>query len=399
MCWPKSLLLTEVAAARGVRFPIDPEARLVIHPPRTALPFESRRNFSRKEARMKTQSLAWTAACFLFVASTLIADEPVPHAGHAVTAAPIPRPIEACPQPGHEPGRGLSRVEHLRRAADHLEAAGAADIARHVREEADSLLQASIEQINQKREQLARLQRELAELERLTGFEQQIMLKCIVADVDVAKLRELGFSFASMTEHGVVEGPRGGSGPFQSGLNDANIIQSIIDALAANGAAKILAEPVLVTTNGRPATLHSGGEFPVPLPDGADEFKIEFREFGLRLEAVPVVLGDGRVRLDIAPEVATRDFENAVTVRDTLVPGLHVRRINTQVEMEFGQTVTLVMPAPGAVERVRQTSAERDDAQPQTVTIFCVTPERIRPMRTQSAPRSASSNLQPLPTY
>jgi Flp pilus assembly secretin CpaC len=266
-------------------------------------------------------------------------------------------------------------VEHLHRAAEHLEAAGAEEMAREVREEADALLQASVEQLNQKREQVARLLREIAELEGVTGSNQQIMLRCQVLDVDAETLRQLGLSFVALQKRFTSVDA---SNVFPRG---AAQMEGFIEALAREGLVKVLAEPVLITTNGRPANLHSGGEFPVLVPDGPDEMRIEFREFGLRLEAVPTVLTDGRVRLDIAPELSRRDFENAVTLNGTLVPGLQTRRINTQVEMEFGETVTLLMPAPGEVETVRQASAEQgadDDAQ--TVTVICITPERVRRM-------------------
>lgn len=340
---------------------------------------------------MKVRMLS-LAACVLFVGSTINADEPVPYPlPHADTPVPFPpppgvvpaqRPSPYEPQPRQSAhAHDLSRVEHLRRAAEHLEAAGAEEMAREVREEADALLQASVEQLNQKREQVARLQREIAELEEVTGCDQQVMLSCRVVDVDLAKLRQLGFSWSSMNEDGVIQTSLNGASPFRFGPNDTAMIDGLIDGLVREDLATILAEPVLVTLNGRPASLHSGGEFPVIVPDGAHDTRVQFREFGLRLEAVPSILDDGRVRLAIAPELSTRDFENAVTINGNLIPGLNTRRLNTQFDVEFGETVALLIPGAKHMESVRQASAE--DGAPggtEMVTIICVTPERVRPM-------------------
>ena len=81
--------------------------------------------------------------------------------------------------------------------------------------------------------------------------------------------------------------------------------------------------------------------FPVLVPQSLGTVSIEWREFGVRMEAVPVVLGNGRLRLDVAPEVSERDFSNAVTIEGMVVPGITTRRVNTQVEMRFGETLMI----------------------------------------------------------
>jgi Bacterial type II and III secretion system protein len=343
----------------------------------------------RKDDPMKTLIASLTCT-LLLLATTSRADKPVPTPPvPQVTVTPLPSPPQPHHEAAHHSEHQLSKVEHLRRAAEQLEAAGEEQLAREVRQLADELQEASVEQLNQKREQVARLQREIAELEEVTGCSQQIMLKCRVIDVDIAKARQLHLSLSVAGA-----GDSDLFGAFCSSPNDAAIMEGLIDALVHEDLARVLAEPVLITTNGRPATLRSGGEFPIPLPAGPGEAKIAWRNCGLTLEAVPVVLGDGRVRLEIAPELTTRDFENAVTLDGIVVPGLQTRRANTQVELEFGETATLVMPAPGAVEKVRQASAEDGGDGEQTVTIFCVTPERVSPMSAHPVP-----DPQPMPTY
>jgi pilus assembly protein CpaC len=146
-------------------------------------------------------------------------------------------------------------------------------------------------------------------------------------------------------------------GPPQLGLNPTNFAANpslmggvvnnnysfnmFLDALQSESLLKILASPVLVTTNGQPANMLSGGEFPILVPQSLGTVTIQWKEFGVRLTAVPILLGNGRVRLNLQPEVSQKDFSNAVTTGGLTVPGLTTRRVNTSVEMRFGETFML----------------------------------------------------------
>lgn len=197
------------------------------------------------------------------------------------------------------------------------------------------------------------------------GGVHQVQLNTKVMEVQRTKLRRLGFNFLVNSQStyinsspGKIVGLSGLSTPIGgpadvtlTGLNNSTVqfaimgasevFNGFIDALRNENLLKILAEPKLVTTSGRPATILSGGEFPILVPQSLGTTTIEYREFGVRLEAVPVVLGNGRLRLDVAPEVSERDFSNSVTVNGFVVPGITTRRVNTQVEMRFGETLMI----------------------------------------------------------
>jgi pilus assembly protein CpaC len=201
---------------------------------------------------------------------------------------------------------------------------------------------------------------------RVAG-ENQIQLNVRVMEVQRSQVMELGFNFLLVGQQYYVSSTPGGLVPIQSvtlpfggppsvtSLGSAlanptmqfaitgasDIFNGFIEALQRKSLLKVLAEPRLVTTSGRPASLLSGGEFPILVPQGLGTATIQWREFGVRMEAVPIVLGNGRLRLDIAPEVSERDFANAVEVNGFVVPGLTTRRVNTQVEMRFGDTLMI----------------------------------------------------------
>ena len=118
-------------------------------------------------------------------------------------------------------------------------------------------------------------------------------------------------------------------------------IGAFIKALEQENILQILAEPNLVTTNGKEANFLVGGEFPVPILQGvgaAGAVTIQFKEFGIRLLFTPHVTGNKTIKLALRQEVSTIDFANAVTLQGFLIPALSTRRAETNVELAEGQT-------------------------------------------------------------
>jgi pilus assembly protein CpaC len=104
---------------------------------------------------------------------------------------------------------------------------------------------------------------------------------------------------------------------------------------------QVLAAPTLVTVSGRPASFNVGGEFPILIPSGLGTVSVQFREFGTRVDFVPIVLGNGNIRLESRPSVSEIDNARGVTIGTTTVPGLRTRWVDTAVEMRAGQTLAL----------------------------------------------------------
>jgi len=252
------------------------------------------------------------------------------------------------------------------------------------------------------------------------GGAQQVQLNVRVLEVQRAKIRRFGFNFGYFDGDSYFASTPGALAPLAGitppgltfnavRLADSTIVggivrnnsvfQAFLEALKQESLLKILAEPKLVTTNGRPANMLAGGEFPVLVPQSLGTTTIEWREFGVRLEAVPIILGNGRVRLELAPEVSEKDFTNSVEVNGFTVPALTSRRVNTQVEMNFGETFMLAgllqlrraaqtdkipflgeLPWVGAAfRRVRYEEGE-------TELVIMVTPELVAPLKDCEVP-------------
>jgi pilus assembly protein CpaC len=124
-------------------------------------------------------------------------------------------------------------------------------------------------------------------------------------------------------------------------LNAKHDFGAVIRALQSSGQFHSLAEPNLIAYNGQEASFLAGGEFPVPVVQGATgTVTVEFKEFGIRLTFTPLIAGD-MIRLKVMPEVSTLDFANGVTLGGFRIPALTTRRAQTDVELRDGQSFAI----------------------------------------------------------
>lgn len=133
---------------------------------------------------------------------------------------------------------------------------------------------------------------------------------------------------------------------FRAGMG-ATLFDGFISALRENNLLRVLAEPNLTTVSGQTASFLAGGQFPVPVPQsgaggtGAITITVEYKEYGVRLNFTPVVLGDGRIQLKVAPEVSDLDPTHNVSFGGFTIPALVTRSASTTVELQEGQTLAL----------------------------------------------------------
>lgn len=111
-----------------------------------------------------------------------------------------------------------------------------------------------------------------------------------------------------------------------------------LSLLEGNGLARVLAEPTLVTTSGQSASFLSGGELPIPVPQGLGSTTIEYKPFGIGLTVTPTVLSNDRIVLKVAPEVSDIDYSNQVNLNGVPVPAISTRRADTTVELGDGES-------------------------------------------------------------
>ena len=198
----------------------------------------------------------------------------------------------------------------------------------------------------------------------------QVMLRVRFAEVSRTAMQELGASFFTdiagagdwigrLTTQQFAAPNFNGPNQQQFGNGEGFIFSDFLNLLAFNSSAHLgiviralqtrglfqsLAEPNLITQNGREASFLAGGEYPYPVVQGSNlnaAVTILFKEFGVRLRFTPTIVGEDLVHLKVAPEVSALDFSNAITLAGFRIPALLTRRTETEVELRDGQTFAI----------------------------------------------------------
>jgi pilus assembly protein CpaC len=114
-----------------------------------------------------------------------------------------------------------------------------------------------------------------------------------------------------------------------------------LQALRDENLVKLLAEPKLVTLSGRPASFLVGGQQAIPVPAGLGQVGVEFVDFGTQLNFLPIVLGNGKIHLEVEPQISNLDPTAGTSINGTVVPGRSTNRVSTTVQLESGQTFVI----------------------------------------------------------
>ncbi len=194
----------------------------------------------------------------------------------------------------------------------------------------------------------------------------QILIKVRFADVDRTRSQQLGmnlFSTGTAGTQGSISTQQFSPPQAQTGgtsnsttfslTNALNVflfrpdlnLGATIEALQSRNWLQILAEPNVLTINNHTASFLAGGEFPFPTLQGGGAglgaVTIQFREFGVRINFTPTVTPRGTIRLQVTPEVSALDFANGLTFQGFTIPGLSTRRVQTEIELESGQSFAI----------------------------------------------------------
>jgi pilus assembly protein CpaC len=210
---------------------------------------------------------------------------------------------------------------------------------------------------------------------KLPAVQQQILLKVRFIDVDRSVTQQLGISITNMglgqtigqtstaqfspaslsTINSNVPFNAKVTGVSQSWQlgnlgniflwRPTNNLFATIQALQSRSLAQILAEPNLLTMDGKPASFLAGGEIPIPVVQssagGVGNVTIMWKEFGVRINFVPTITPRKTIRLRVAPEVSSLDPANGISLSGFSVPALDVRRMQTEIELEDGQSFAI----------------------------------------------------------
>ena len=201
------------------------------------------------------------------------------------------------------------------------------------------------------------------------GPDKQVMLRVKFAELNRSAASSFGVNLVSTGALNTVgrlttgqikpptpaQGVSSGGGGILSGFSISDALNifafrpdlnlgAFIQSLRTQGMLQILAEPNLVTTDGKEASFHVGGEFPVPIVQGgatAGAVTIMFREFGIKLTFLPRVTAQNTIKMHVKPEVSSIDLANGVIMSGFSIPALTTRRMETDVELAEGQSFAI----------------------------------------------------------
>ncbi len=246
--------------------------------------------------------------------------------------------------------------------------------------------------------------------------DSQVLLKVRFANVDRAASLELGANFVSTGAGGTVGSV--GTGQFSMpgtstiSANEQNFtltdalnvflfrsdlnLAATIKALQNRRLLETLAEPTVPAIDGKAASFLAGGEFPFPMLQGGaavGTVTIQFREFGIRLNFVPHLTPRGTIRLQVTPEVSSLDFANGLVFQGFNIPALTTRRVQTEIELESGQSFGIAglldnrvvevwskIPGLGDIPFIGKLFQSKSHAKNNTELLVMVTPEIVRPI-------------------
>jgi pilus assembly protein CpaC len=253
---------------------------------------------------------------------------------------------------------------------------------------------------------------------------RQIMLQVKFASIDRAALSEIGFNYFSRNPKMLgtlstqqFQQPRISALQFQdqqfsnTTVNFADLLNlfafrpdlnigATIRALANNNLLQILAEPNLITVEGKEASFVAGGEFPFPALNAtstggaiAPVITVQFRPFGVQLGFTPTVTDTGAINLKVRPEVSSLDYSNSVTLQGIQIPALITRRAETEVVLKDGESFAIAglidnrvvqtlgrirglgdIPIIGQLFRSRSTKKTTDEL------VVVITPKFVKPL-------------------
>jgi pilus assembly protein CpaC len=183
-------------------------------------------------------------------------------------------------------------------------------------------------------------------------------------------------------------------------FNNKYNVGTLVKALKQKGYFQSLAEPNLIAYNGQEASFLAGGEFPVPFVTGGtvNAVSILFKEFGVRLKFRPTIAGD-LIRLHVAPEVSSLDFNNGILLEGFRIPAITARRAETEVELRDGQSFAIAglinnesqndvaaLPILSQIPIVGALFKSQADRKERTELLVIVTPRLVRPLNPDEVP-------------
>ncbi len=189
----------------------------------------------------------------------------------------------------------------------------------------------------------------------------QVELKVRIASMSRTVTRELGIDWSSVGTSAIqigkfqLTGTSASSPASFSGTTPGTVgvtfpggtFEGVVDALAADNLAHVLAEPTLTTLSGTQASFQVGGQFPIPVSSGNNEVSVSYKSYGVLLTFTPTVFSDGRIALQVSPQLSSISTANSAIISSGAtnqafaVPSVNIATASSTVILGSGQGMAM----------------------------------------------------------
>jgi pilus assembly protein CpaC len=189
----------------------------------------------------------------------------------------------------------------------------------------------------------------------------QVELKVRIAQMSRTVTRQLGIDWGSVGSSAISIGkfalqanaastPASINGTTPGGVGltfPGGTFEGVIDALAEDNLAHVLAEPTLTTVSGTQASFQVGGQFPIPVSSTNNVVTVSYKNYGVLLTFTPTVFSDGRIALQVAPQLSAISTANSAVLSSTgsnltlSVPSINITTASTTVILGSGQGMAI----------------------------------------------------------
>jgi len=206
-------------------------------------------------------------------------------------------------------------------------------------------------------------------------------------------------------------------GLFASFLTGNFMFDLMLDAAKNKGLAKILAEPNLTTLTGQEAKFLSGGQIPIPIANALGAVSIEYKDFGVGLTFIPVVLSNGHINLKLNVSVSelVDTTSLGISVANTnstfIIPSLTTRQASGTIELGDGQSMGLAgilndslrtavnkFPVLGDIPILGTLFRDQNYTKGDTELVILVTPHLAKPVAKNDIKLPTDSFIEPSDT-
>lgn len=177
-------------------------------------------------------------------------------------------------------------------------------------------------------------------------------------------------------------------------------VAAVLGTLDDYKVGKILAQPTLLALSGQKSEFLSGGEIPIPTPQGTGgTITITYKEYGVKLWFIPTVLAGDVIDIQMYLEISAPDYSNTTRVTGLEVPGFISRKAQNHLRLENGMTFAVAgllsdevqysrvgLPGLGRLPLVGAIFRAVRHVRDETEVVIYVTPRLVRPLAPGEVP-------------